>query len=87
MKKNKNLTSSEKTKALQSVNEKINANTMPISQNQLLYYYSQMQDPSLAKSFANTFNPTGDYGNEFESRIRQEIESKLDPKLKSFLHG
>ena len=81
---NKNLSSSERTKALQSVNENINANTMPISQNQLLYYYSQMQDPSLAKSFANTFDPTGNYDNEFESRIREEIESKLDPKLKDF---
>ena len=67
-----------------TVNEKINANTMPISQNQLLYYYSQMQDPSLAKSFENTFAPTGDYGNEFESRIRKEIESKLDANLKDF---
>ena len=81
---NKNLTSAQKTIALRTVNEKINANTMPISQNQLLYYYSQMQDPSLAKSFENTFAPTGDYGNEFESRIRKEIESKLDANLKDF---
>ena len=37
---NKNLTSAQKTIALRTVSEKINANTMPISQNQLLYYYS-----------------------------------------------
>ena len=81
---NKELTPAEKTIALKKKHTELNSNVMPISQNQLLYYYSQMQDPSLSKSFANTFNPTGNYDNEFELRIRQEIESKLDPQLKKF---
>ena len=81
---NKELTSAERTIALKKKHSEINSNIMPISQNQLLYYYSQMQDPSLAKSFENTFKPTDNYNNEFESRIRKEIENKLDPKLKEF---
>ena len=81
---NKELTSAERTMALKKKHAEINSNIMPISQNQLLYYYSQMQDPSLAKSFENTFKPTDNYNNEFESRIRKEIENKLDPKLKEF---
>ena len=49
-----------------------------------MYYYAQMQDPSLSESMINTFNPTGNFDNEFNSRIKKEIEDKLDPKLINF---
>ena len=80
-KKNK----SEVAAKVKEIQKKIDANTINISQNQLLYYYSQMQDPSLNKSMINTFDATrlGDvsFANEFDSRIKQEIADKLDDKL------
>ena len=80
----KSLTSGERTAKVKKLDEAIDTNTIYISQNQLMYYYSQMQDPSLQESFINTFAPTGNYKNEFESRIRKELEDKLDPRLKEF---
>ena len=80
----KSLTSGERTAKVKGLDEAIDTNTIYISQNQLMYYYSQMQDPSLQESFINTFAPTGNYKNEFESRIRKELEDKLDPRLKEF---
>ena len=80
-KKNK----SEVAAKVKEIQKKIDSNTINISQNQLLYYYSQMQDPSLNKSMINTFDATrlGDvsFANEFDSRIKQEIADKLDDKL------
>ena len=84
---NKKLTTEQKEQ-IKDLNKKIAENTLNISQNQLMYYYAQMQDPSLNASMINTFNPTGldsdTFKNEFESRIKNEIESKLDPKLADF---
>jgi hypothetical protein len=80
----KSLTSGEQTAKVKELDDAIDTNTIYISQNQLMYYYSQMQDPSLQESFINTFAPTGNYKNEFESRIRKELEDKLDPRLKEF---
>jgi len=80
----KSLTSGERTAKVKKIDEAIDTNTIYISQNQLMYYYSQMQDPSLKESFINTFAPTGQYKNEFESRIKKEIEEKLDSRLKEF---
>ena len=75
----------EVAEKVKEIEKKIEENTINISQNQLLYYYSQMQDPSLNKSMINTFNPTrlGDvsFENEFNTRIKQEITDKLDDKL------
>ena len=80
-KKNK----SEVAAKIKELNEKIQENTINISQNQLLYYYSQMQDPSLNQSMINTFDATRlgneSFKNEFNSRIKQEIADKLDNKL------
>jgi hypothetical protein len=80
-KKNK----SEVAAKVKEIEKKIGENTMSISQNQLLYYYSQMQDPSLNKSMINTFDATRlgneTFENEFNSRIKQEIADKLDDKL------
>ncbi len=80
----KSLTSGERTAKVKKLDEAIDTNTIYISQNQLMYYYSQMQDPSLQESFINTFAPTGNYKNEFDSRIKKEIEDKLDSRLKEF---
>jgi hypothetical protein len=82
-KQNPVLTNELKDK-INQINIKINENTLNISQNQLMYYYAQMQDPSLSESMINTFNPTGNFDNEFNSRIKKEIEDKLDPKLINF---
>jgi len=80
-KKNK----SEVAAKVKEIQKKIQENTIDISQNQLMYYYSQMQDPSLKQSMINTFDATRlgneTFKNEFESRIRQEIADKLDNKL------
>tara|TARA_R110001592_G_scaffold68361_1_gene209544 strand:- start:2964 stop:11540 length:8577 start_codon:yes stop_codon:yes gene_type:complete len=82
-KQNPVLTNELKDK-INQINIKIDKNTLKISQNQLMYYYAQMQDPSLSESMINTFNPTGNFDNEFNSRIKKEIEDKLDPKLINF---
>ena len=80
-KKNK----SEVAAKVKEIEKKIGENTISISQNQLLYYYSQMQDPSLNQSMINTFDATRlgneTFENEFNSRIKQEIADKLDDKL------
>ena len=67
---------------------------MLLSQNQLLYLYTQGQDPSLVGSFETTFMPTkftGDltylnkeFKNDYVSRVSKDIETKLDNKLIEF---
>jgi len=83
---NKTLKKGERTALINSIQKEIDQNTVNLSQNQLLYYYSQMQDPSLEGSMINTFNPTRKgnivFDNEFKSRIEQEISDKLDERLK-----
>ena len=83
---NKTLKKGERTALINSIQKQIDQNTVNLSQNQLLYYYSQMQDPSLEGSMINTFNPTRKgnivFDNEFKSRIEQEISDKLDDRLK-----
>ena len=83
---NKTLKKGERTALINSIQKEIDQNTVNLSQNQLLYYYSQMQDPSLEGSMINTFNPTRKgnivFDNEFKSRIEQEISDKLDDRLK-----
>ena len=83
---NKTLKKGERTALINSIQKEINSNTINISQNQLLYYYSQMQDPSLEGSMITTFDATRKgnitFDNEFKSRIEQEISDKLDDRLK-----
>lgn len=84
---NKTLKKGERTDLINSIQKEIDSNTVNLSQNQLLYYYSQMQDPSLEGSMINTFDATRKgnitFDNEFKSRIEQEISDKLDDKLKN----
>ena len=84
---NKTLKKGERTDLINSIQKEIDSNTMNISQNQLLYFYSQMQDPSLEGSMITTFNATRKgsitFDNEFKSRIEQEISDKLDDRLKN----
>ena len=47
---NKTLKKGERTALINSIQKQIDQNTVNLSQNQLLYYYSQMQDPSLEGS-------------------------------------
>ena len=83
---NKTLKKGERTDLINSIQKEIDSNTMNISQNQLLYFYSQMQDPSLEGSMITTFDATRKgsltFDNEFKSRIEQEISDKLDDRLK-----
>ena len=84
---NKTLKKGERTALINSIQKEIDQNTVNLSQNQLLYYYSQMQDPSLEGSMITTFNATRKgnitFDNEFKSRIEQEISDKLDDRLKN----
>ena len=83
---NKTLKKGERTALINSIQKEIDQNTVNLSQNQLLYYYSQMQDPSLEGSMITTFDATRKgnitFDNEFKSRIEQEISDKLDDRLK-----
>jgi len=88
------MSSGEKVDLLQALNKESVSNGIMISQNELLYYRNQAQDPSLVASFENTFKPTVFDGelsylnekfdgesNEYKSRIEQEIVEKLDDRL------
>ena len=92
--KDKKMSEGEKTDLLKELHKAENKNIMAISQNQLLYFYTQGQDPSLLGSFETTFQPTKfkgklsylnkEFTNDYSSRIKEEIESKLDNRLIDF---
>lgn len=92
--KDTKITSGERTDLLAQLHKAQNKNIMMMSQNQLMYFYTQGQDPSLVGSFETTFKPTkfsGDLAylnkemkNDYISRVREEIENKLDNDLKEF---
>ena len=92
--KDTKITSGEKTDLLAQLHKAQNENIMMMSQNQMMYFYTQGQDPSLVGSFETTFKPTkfsGDLAylnkemkNDYVSRIKKEIENKLDKGLKEF---
>jgi hypothetical protein len=92
--KDTKMTSGERTDLLAQLHKAQNGNTMMMSQNQMLYFYAQGQDPSLLGSFETTFKPTkfsGDLAylnkemkNDYNSRVKDEIENKLDKGLKKF---
>ena len=92
--KDKKMSEGEKTDLLKELHKAQNKNIMAISQNQLLYFYTQGQDPSLLGSFETTFQPTKfigklsylnkEFTNDYSSRIKEEIESKLDNRLIDF---
>ena len=91
--KDKKMSSGEQQVLIQAIDREINANTIMISQNELLYFRNQGLDPSLTASFETTFKPTPltgelaylnkefDNKNEYTSRIEEEITKKLDSKL------
>ena len=92
--KDKKLSEGERSDLLSALHEAQNKNTMLLSQNQLLYFYTQGQDPSLLGSFETTFQPTKfsgklsylnqEFTNDYSSRVKEEIESKLDNRLIDF---
>ena len=92
--KDKKMSEGEKTDLLKELHKAQNKNIMAISQNQLLYFYTQGQDPSLLGSFETTFQPTKfkgilsylnkEFTNDYSSRIKEDIESKLDNRLIDF---
>lgn len=92
--KDKSISEGERSELLSELHEAQNKNTMLLSQNQLLYFYTQGQDPSLEGSFETTFQPTKfkgklsylnqEFTNDYTSRVKQEIETKLDNRLIDF---